>query len=297
MKLDLQSIFNDNQSGSYTLNCRLLERLRIYIADCKNNEVAVDESFDELHHTLRNLIKHQPNMVLLRKSVAVITSYFKRSLKNDKSANEIYQAVDEKIQSYIAEMHNNSDIIAKSGAKIITNFNKILTISNSTLVKKVFDVASHQKRKFEVYSLKSDPPGEGIGFAESLSEMGLKVHLLADSQAGIVMNEMNLVLIGADRLYEDGLINKSGTLALCLLARYFNTPVYLVAETVKILKVSERSIKYNFKPVEEVYSGRDDSMSVVNRYFEEIPYNLINRVISEEGVFETREFISWYLGD
>lgn len=297
MKFDIQDILNDNKSGSYTLNARLLHSVSEFITDCKKNKTDIDETFDVLHLTLRDLIKHQPNMVLLRKSVNVIISFFKRLIKSGRPADEVYNALQEKINAHQAEMRHNSETIAGSGAKIITNFNKILTISNSTLVKNVFETASRQKRKFEVYSLKSDPPGEGIAFAESLSDMGIKVHLIADSQAGIVMNDMNLVLIGADRLYEDGLINKSGTLAVCLLARYFNTPVYLVAETIKILRVSERSIKYNYKPVEEVYTGVNEAVNVVNRYFEEIPFNLINRVISEEGVFETREFISWYLGE
>ena len=129
-----------------------------------------------------------------------------------------------------------------------------------------------------------------------MNKKGVKVTIVADSQAGSIMDNMNIVLLGADRLYEDGFVNKSGTLAVCLLAKHFNVPVYLAVETIKILKESERSIKPVERDPAEVYKG-NKNIDVYNSYYEKIPLKLVDKVICEEGVFETTDFLSWYLGD
>ena len=102
-------------------------------------------------------------------------------------------------------------------------------------------------------------------------------------------------MTGADRIYEDGFVNKAGTLPLCLTAKHFNVPVYLAAETTKILSLSERAIKNPEFPSEEIYKPKSKNLTVKNFYFEKIPLNLTQKVICENSLFETHEFINWYL--
>jgi translation initiation factor 2B subunit (eIF-2B alpha/beta/delta family) len=296
MALSITEILNDNTSGSFSLAMNTLKIFSEYLDKEEQTETLIETVFEELHFASKNLIKHQSNMVLLRKSCNTLIAFFKRAQKSEKSKPELFALLQDKIKQIREEYKKNIEIIALSGSKIIANFNKILTYSNSTVVKHIFEKADFQKRKFEVFCLKSDPPGEGTKLAETLNEQGIKTTIVADSQAGIVMNDMNLVVVGADRLYETGFVNKSGTLALCLLAKQFNIPVYLAVETTKILKESERSIKEIERDIKEVYDS-SGNISVINSYYEKIPLNLIHKVISEQGVFETPEFSSWYLGD
>lgn len=296
MTFDISPVLNDNTSGSYTLTLRTLDLFKHYLEEQLKTDRELEEIFDEMHTGAKTLIKHQTNMVLLRKSGYDFVNFFKRIYTNPQDRNEIITTLLEKLDEIVAELKDHVEAITANGSKIIANFNKILTYSNSSVITKLFEKASLQKRKFEVFCLKSDPPGEGVILAENLTEMGLKTTLVADTQAGIVMDEINIVLVGADRLYETGFVNKSGTLAVCLLAKQFNVPVYLVAETTKILKESERSIKSTERDVREVYE-KDNEITVINSYYEKIPLNLISKVVCEEGVFETPEFISWYLGD
>ncbi|KAA3614172.1 MAG: hypothetical protein D8M58_18430 [Calditrichaeota bacterium] len=296
MTLNISEIRNDNRSGSFTLTMNTLKLFKKYLNEKKKSNTDAETVFEEMQIAAKNLIKHQSNMVLLRKANNSLISYFKRLLKSDKNPAELFSALVEKIELLEEEYQNNIDVIASSGAKLITNFNKILTYSNSTVATDILKKADSQKRKFEVFCLKSDPPGEGVELAKNLNELGIKTTIVTDSQAGVIMNDMNLVIIGADRLYEKGFVNKSGTLAVCLLAKHFNIPVYLAVETTKILKETERSIKDIERDTKEVYTG-DESISVVNSYYEKIPLTLVHKVISEQGVFETPEFSSWYLGD
>ncbi len=296
MRINIKEILDDNTSGSFTITENTLQLFCDYIEDVIKTNTAIDEIFDEIHISAKRLVKHQPNMALLRKYIYTLVSSFKRLLNSEKKREEILDSVLEKIKSYQDDLINDIEAISANGAKVITNFNKILTCSNSTVVKSLFLKAIEMNRKFEVFCLKSDPPNEGVSLAEELAGLKIKTSLVADSQAGLIMDDMNAVLVGADRIYESGFVNKAGTLSVCLLANHFNIPVYLAVETSKILRESERLIKRVEKDSSEVYSGNKE-IEVFNSYYEKIPLNLVNKVISEEGVFETPEFLSWYLGD
>jgi len=296
MRINIKEILDDNKSGSYTLTEKGLKVFQIYVEEVIKTNIPIDEIFEEIHINAKQLVKSQPNMALLRKYNYTLVTLIKRLLNSDKNRNEILKATLEKIQSFKKELVDNIKAIAINGTKTITHFNKVFTCSNSTAVKRIFENAIKQNRKFDVVCMKSDPPGEGIDLAEVLAGLGLKVTLVSDSQVGTVMEDMKLVLVGADRVVESGFVNKAGTLAVCLLARHFNIPVYLAVETSKILKESERLIKKVEKNPLEIYNG-DKEIEVFNSYYEKIPLDLVSKVISEEGVFETSEFLSWYLGD
>ncbi|MCB0283757.1 MAG: hypothetical protein H6627_10600 [Calditrichae bacterium] len=296
MIIDIASILDDNKSGSLTLATNMLMLFKDYLNKNIASEVSPDDLFEEIQKAAKAVIKHQTNMVLLRKSGYNFVNFFKRIYTDEISRTELIESLLGKLDSQNEELQTNAENVALNGSKIIANFNKILTYSNSSVVFKLFQKATAQKRKFEVYCLKSDPPGEGLDLAEKLSKMDVKTTIVPDTQAGIVMDEMNIVYVGADRLYENGFVNKSGTLAVCLLAKQFNVPVYLVSETSKILLESERSIKSSERDSKEVYE-KENEISVINSYYEKIPYNLVQKVICEEGVFETSDFISWHLGD
>ncbi len=296
MTIDISPILADKTSGSYSYTVKILKRISEFIQN-EGAGLSPEALFEEVHQAGRRLIKAQPNMVLVRRYNNQLISFYKRTLKAGKTDNELRAALVEKIEELLAEMESNLEVIARSGTKVITNFNKIMTISNSTAVRRILEEAIRQKRKFEVYVAVSMPPGEGTHLAEYLSQRGVKVTVVADSQIGVVMDEMNLVLVGADRLYEEGFVNKAGTLPMSLVADQYHVPVYLAAETTKVLRESERTIKNIGEEAGEVYLPDNKEINVINYYYEKIPFSAIRKVICEEGVFEVQEFQSWYLGD
>jgi len=291
----IENILNDNQSGSFTITLDTLNLYSSILEESKNDSRAIGDLYKQLQSISKSLIKQQPNMVLLRKSSTNFLLYFKRLINSDKAAEEIYETLENRLDSIIRGLNENMDKIAQSGARIIANTNKIMTYSNSTLVRKILLTAHSQKRKFEVFCLKSHPPDEGVAIAEFLSGHGIKTTLIADSEVGIFMPEMNLVLVGADRLFDEGFVNKAGTLPLCLTARSFNIPVYLAAETSKILPEEDRAIKNLEYPGDEIYNGPGKNLIVKNIYYEKIPLNLVHKIVCEDSVFEMHEFVNWYL--
>ena len=296
MSLDITPILNDKESGSYRYTVRILDLFAEFIRN-EGADYEREALLEQVHQTGRMLIKAQPNMVLVRRYMNALVSFIKRMIKNGRQGAELREALLDKIASIKEEMNANLEIIAGHGTKVITNFNKILTLSNSTAVRRILDEAQRLNRKFEVYVTVSRPPGEGIALAEYLAGKNIKVTLVPDTQIGLVMNDMNLVLVGADRLYEHGFVNKAGTLPVCLVAGHCHVPVYLAVETTKVLKESERTVKQLDEDPREVYDGAQNAVRVFNSYFEKTPFSLIRKVICEEGVYEVQEFESWYLGD
>jgi len=297
MNLTIDSIMADSCSGSQTIARQMLAYFEQLLNQAGQNGESAEHTYEKLQADSKQLIRRQPNMVLLRRLSTVMLSYYKRLLKSGKNSAHIIAAMKIKLEQVKNELEQNSARIASMGSKIIATSNKIMTISKSTLVQRIFETTHQYKRRFEVFTLLSQPPGEGAGFAEALSGLGIKTTILADSQIGVFMPAMNLVLIGADRLYKNGFINKSGTLPLCLTAKHYNIPVYLAVETTKILLESERAIKLNSQDASEVYASGNKNLRAQNIYFEKTPLELVHKIICEDGVFETFEFINWYLKD
>jgi len=295
-KINLEAILNDKHSGSVDITNYMLELYQNVLKEGIAQKTSGEELYEHLQNISKNLNKKQPNMALLRRLSNIYLLYFKRLLNSDKSQDEILTLLTNKIALLKEEMKNNAEKIAQLGSRIIANNNKIMTISQSRHIVNILLAAKQARRHFEVFCLKSHPPDEGIEMAEFLASKGIKVTVIPDNNMGVFMPEMNLVLIGADRIYEKGIINKAGTLSLCLTAQHFNIPVYLAAETGKILLESERTIKKSIAPPEEVYKGKHKGLSVQNIYFEKIPLDLIHKIICENSAFESYEFKNWYMG-
>lgn len=234
-------------------------------------------------------------MALLRRVNYMLMSTFKRTLATDSPPEDIYKSVLSKLDQLEQEMLQNQKRIIQSGAKLIAASNNIMTISYSTVVRDIFVKAQQLKKRFRVFSLKSHPPDEGVKLAEFLSGNKIKTTLISDAEMAVFMPEVNFVLLGADRVYENGFVNKAGSLPLLLTARHFNIPVYLAVDTWKILPEMEKAVKFIDRDIAEIYADPQTEMQIHNYYFERVPLDLVTKVVCEDGVFEVNEFTDWYL--
>lgn len=295
MDNQIKTIKEDKISGSLLITQHVLKYVSEILSCQIETKSDLEEIFAEIQSGIKTVVKKHSHMVLLRKTGNNFLIYFKRMITSGKDRKEILGQALGRLEHMKTEMTENVKKITHAGSRIIANSNKIMTISNSTLVKEILLTAEAQKRKFEVFCLKSHPADEGIELARTLAERGIKTTIIADAEMGLFMPEMNLVIIGADRIYGEGFVNKSGTLPLCITAKNFNIPVYLAAETTKILHESERSIKQNEENSDEICTIKHENISVRNIYYEKIPLKFIHKIICENSVFETHEFSKWYL--
>ncbi len=288
-------IKNDNFSGSFKLSQKSLLVLSDFLQESK--EKTPEKLVDAFGKFAKEIIKSQPNMVAIRKKVTGIVYHTKRLLKAGKSVEEIKLASEIKIENVVNASEQNRKKIGSIGAKLVLNNSKVLTISASSLVKGIFIAAHKMNRKFTVYCLESRPQNEGHVLAEELSKEGIACVLITDAMMGQALQDVNMIITGADRISESGFVNKSGTLPLAIASKTFQVPLFLAAETDKILKEIDRSIRFYPQDPAEIYSGKNKMLTVSNYYFESISFDYVSKVICEDGVFDTNEYITWYLKD
>ncbi len=295
MAISFDTIINDTHSGSLTISQNILELYQELLNECAAGNEKPEDCYKSIQDVSKTILKIQPNMALLRYCSNLFLMYFKRILKAENEKQVVLRAASDKLSEIRKELEHNIEHIAGIGAKLVAASNNVMTISSSTVVNQILLRAHSLKKRFHVYSLKSHPPDEGVHTAEFLLKENIKTTLIADAEMGLFMPQMNFVLIGADRVFEDGFVNKAGTLPLLVTAKHFNVPVYLAFDTWKILLKQDKAIKFLERENSEIYNNKKHKLHVQNFYFESIPLNLVQKVICEDGVFETGEFINWYL--
>ena len=116
----------------------------------------------------------------------------------------------------------------------------------------------------------SDPVGEGRAFSEELGAAGLTTELVADDDARHAVTTVDLLLLGADTVFRDGsLVNKIKTNGLAKAAKKGGVPVIVACEVLKLAP-------------EDPYEPDEERVDLT-------PPNLIDRYVTEEGVFAPNE--------
>jgi translation initiation factor 2B subunit (eIF-2B alpha/beta/delta family) len=116
----------------------------------------------------------------------------------------------------------------------------------------------------------SDPEGEGRPFAEDLEGEGLTVEVVADEDAEHAVATVDLLLLGADAVFEDGsLVNKTGTSGLAEAAHEARVPVLVACETFKLTPFEARDPK--------------------GERWDLTPPECIDRYVTEEGAYPPSE--------
>jgi len=106
---------------------------------------------------------------------------------------------------------------------------RVLTLSRSESVRRALAAGRGARRPSEVIVLESRPGGEGRTFARELRGQGLPARVVADREGLRLVDHVDLLLIGADAVYEDGsVVHKVGTRRLALAAHRLGVPVVVV---------------------------------------------------------------------
>lgn len=133
---------------------------------------------------------------------------------------------------------NAIDRIASSGEAFIRPGQIVLTHGLSRVVSSLLVQAS-KTTHFEIIVLEGRPDASGAKAAASIySQAGIPTTVVLDSAMSYVMEQADLVIVGAEGVVENGgIINKIGTSALAIVAKELNTPFYVAAESFKFARL------------------------------------------------------------
>lgn len=211
-------------------------------------------------------------------------------------------------QSIANEDARANRAIGENGASLIDDQDVILTHCNAGELATVeygtalgvIRAAWNQGKKIKVIATETRPLLQGARLtAYELKRDGIPVTLIADNMVGYVMQKglVSKVVVGADRIVQDGVANKIGTYTIAVLAHEHGVPFYVAApkSTFDLTHTSSDIIIEERKATEITHYGgvqvAAEGVGVLNPAFDITPLNYVSAIIHEKGVYHKKDFI------
>jgi translation initiation factor 2B subunit (eIF-2B alpha/beta/delta family) len=143
-----------------------------------------------------------------------------------------------------------------------------------------------KQKKISVYACITEPLEQGLRTVKDLKKLKIAVTLIGDNAAGLFMKDTDIVIVGADALRKEGVVNKIGTSLLAFAAHQNKKPFYVVANSWKIDKrkifeIEERSPA----EINKKLTYRIKDTIIRNPAFDITPWKFISYVVMENGMF------------
>jgi len=170
----------------------------------------------------------------------------------------------------------------------------ILLHSNSSALKSLFKFNRPDAAKIRIIQTESRPQMEGRVQAQYLAEIGYQVTLITDSSVALYADMIDMVLLGADAIYKEFFVNKTGSHLISLVSQEFGVPLYVLADSRKIWIKQDHSmlsqtISEEPKPYSEIWQDPPEGISPENYYFETIPNKWVDLFITESEAINGKE--------
>jgi|GEM_PF-908774 len=290
---DVETIRSDSRHGSIYLSNRALDIVETFVEkQLYRNRTELIQALSKLSNAL---VRAKPLMALIYNRTRFVLDYIQNIPKEQKDIAAIRKSTLEEIKRLRSTADDNVKVITRWGCRLILDHHVVFTHSASSVVESILLEARKQKKRFRVICTESRPLNEGADMAMRLAKAGIKVRLIPDSDMARAVNECNFVLTGTDRFTETSFINKTGTHSIAVLAKEMNKPLYIAGETSKVLLKRTYPVRFSQNESAELLEKKVDNLQVDNFYFEEIPIDLADKIVLEDGVFELKEFIDRYL--
>lgn len=286
MQNAIDKIVADNTSGAAEILCRAADIFSLLSPEqTGSSSLTVEQARKTVLDTSVALVLAQPDMSpLLRLASAAVGA-----ARNAGNAADVFRSAQKAARGFIADAELAGGAAASHAAKLIPNGATVLTHSRSSTVLVALIEARRQGKDFSVIATESRPMLEGRASARKLAAEGVHVSLIADAAAAQLMDEVNLVLVGADKVTPEYLLNKIGTRMIALAARERAVPAYAVCDTSKFIAADYFSGSNLYRSSDELWPDAPPGVAVVNRYFEPVPLALFAAIIAEDGELSADE--------
>ncbi len=265
------------------------------------------ESLEDFRRQMENaakiLLETRPTAVSLSNAIRMVMKYRADDLASAR------QAVILNANRFIESSERALEKIGQIGSRRIRDGDVILTHCNSLAAISVISTAHRSGKKIRVIATESRPRFQGITTIGMLDRLGIETELIVDSAARSFMNEVDLVVVGADVITANGsLVNKIGTAQIALAAHEARTSFMVAAETYKF---SPQTILGELVTIEERSAdevlpdhSRYSHVRVRNPAFDVTPHQYIDLICTEAGAIPPemsyliiRETLGWEMDE
>jgi len=253
------------------------------------------------------LVATRPTAVSLPNAVHMVMAGINRAKTVDEARAGIVQRADAFIQS----SQHAVEKIAEFGARHIRDGDKILTHCNSEVALGCIIEAHRLGKEIEVFATEVRPRNQGLITIRTLNDAGIKTNFIVDSAVRSFINEIDLVVVGADAVTVNGaVVNKIGTSQVAHSAHEARVNVLVAAETYKF---APRTIIGEMIQIEERPGGEvlpDEiartlpHVTVRNPAFDVTPAEFIDIIVTEQGAIPPqmayviiKEYLGWDIGE
>ena len=274
--------------------------LTAHYSKAKNRE----ELVKELEKAADLLRKTRPTAVNLFWAIERILTKAKGFSGNAKA---LAAAVVEEAKKIADEDAAANRLIGKYGAQLISKGDTVLTHCNAGALATVeygtalgvIRAAWEQGKKVKVFATETRPKLQGARLtAYELVRDGIPVTLITDSMVGYVMQKglVNKVVVGADRIVKDAVINKIGTFTVAVLAKEHGIPFYVAApKSTFDLKITSADVIIEERDPKEVTNIGSiriaaEGVNVLNPAFDVTPLKYVTAIICESGILFKEDF-------
>jgi ribose 1,5-bisphosphate isomerase len=222
---------------------------------------------------------------LMRNALRMIINKVGKS--EERNVKKLAETVTLTSEQFLKDLEESNRKIAEIGARRIKNDSAILTHCHSSTVTNLLRRAKHEGKTFEVICTETRPAFQGQIAAKELLELGIKTTFIIDSATRFFMNQVDLVVVGADAITSEGnVINKIGTSIVALAAHEARTPFYVVSE---LLKFDPATMYGDYEKIEErspneIWKDAPKNLVVRNPAFDVTRRDFIHGIICEEGM-------------
>lgn len=259
---------------------------------------------DNLKENLLASINQLKNTRPTAKNLFYVLENLETIIKKEDNKKRLIEKIKEKVFNFYKKEKNNYLKIAKYGYSLIPKKANILTICNTghlatggigTALGIIF-YAGRLKKKINLYICETRPLFQGARLTtfEILNYHfeNIKPILITDNMMGAVMKDIDLVLVGADRVALNGdTANKIGTKTLAIVAFYYKKPFYVASPTSTIDKniKNSKEIKIEERDKDEIIRIKDyyiapKEIDCYNPSFDITENNLITAIVTEKGI-------------
>ncbi len=245
----------------------------------------------EIKENINHLVIQRPNEPKLRNSMSYI---YQKIKKNSNNTEELVL----EIEKYQEKTEDGNLRISEMASQLIVNGSKVLTHCHSTLVENAFKKAFDRGIDFEVFCTETRPRYQGRITAKNLSDYGIKTTLITDASVTHYLKPIDYFFTGADVVFSDGsIMNKLGTHAISLASKEFKTSHVVLTSThcVETNDLLSFVQSVEERDIDEVWEKetRPEKLKIRNPAFDIVPSDLINKFITEEGVFSPETLSFW----
>jgi methylthioribose-1-phosphate isomerase len=266
-------------------------------------------AFRSKAETRERLLKElEKSAALLRKTRPTAVNLFwaidrvmKKAQKTAGTEAALAEAVVAEAKTMADEDVKTNRMIGKHGAALIEDGDVVLTHCNAGSLATVdygtalgvIRGAIEEGKNVKVIACETRPRLQGAKLTcYELMRDGISVTLISDTMVGYVMSRgmVDKVVVGADRIVRDAVLNKIGTYNVAVLAFEHGIPFYVAApmSTMDQSHTSEDVDIEDRSPDEVTHVGCEriapEGVKVLNPAFDITPLEYVDAVITEESI-------------